>query len=67
MLQRFVDAAAITAEIERVRSLSSAALRRGWQAEFGRPPPKSLTADLPNGRRIAAAWAAMRKASANNS
>jgi hypothetical protein len=46
MLQRFVDAAAITAEIERVRSLSGAALRRRWQAEFGRPVPRSLTVDL---------------------
>ena len=44
MLQRFVDAAA--AEIERVRSLSPAALQRRWQAEFGRPPPRSLTVDL---------------------
>jgi hypothetical protein len=46
VLQRFVDAAAVAAEIERVRSLSPAALRRRWQAEFGRPPPSSLTVDL---------------------
>jgi len=46
MLQRLVDAAAVAAEIERVRSLSGAALRRRWQAEFGRPPPRSLTGDL---------------------
>jgi hypothetical protein len=46
MLQRFVDPAAVAAEIERVRSLSGAALRRRWQAAFGRPAPKSLTADL---------------------
>jgi hypothetical protein len=46
MLQRLVDAAAVEAEIERVRSLSGAALRRRWQGEFGRPPPKSLTVDL---------------------
>ena len=46
MLQRFVDAAAVEAEIERVRSLSGAALRRRWQAEFGRPLPKSLPGDL---------------------
>ena len=31
MLQRFVDPAAIAAEIERVRSLSGDALRRRWQ------------------------------------
>src|SRR5579864_1396998 len=46
MLQRLADAAAVAAEIERVRSLSGAALRRRWQAEFGRPPPRSLTGDL---------------------
>jgi hypothetical protein len=46
MLQRFVDAATVEAEIERVRSLSGAALRRRWQAEFGRPLPRSLTVDL---------------------
>ena len=46
MLQRFVDAAAVEAEIERVRSLSGAALRRRWQAEFGRPLPRGLTIDL---------------------
>src|SRR6266446_688813 len=46
MLQRLVDAAAVAAEIERVRSLSGAALRRRWQAEFGRPLPKSLPGDL---------------------
>ena len=46
MLQRFVDAAAVAAEIERVRSLSGDVLRRRWQAEFGRPPPRSLTIDL---------------------
>jgi hypothetical protein len=46
MLQRFVDAAAVEAEIERVRSLSGTALRRRWQAEFGRPLPTSLTVEL---------------------
>ena len=46
MLQRLVDAAAVEAEIERMRSLSGATLRRRWQAEFGRAAPKSLTADL---------------------
>ena len=45
MLQRFVDAAAVAAEIERVRFLSGAALRRRWQAEFGRPLPGSLPVD----------------------
>jgi hypothetical protein len=29
-----------------VRSLSGDALRRRWQSEFGRPLPRSLTADL---------------------
>ena len=46
MLQRLVDAAAVEAEIERVRSLSGAALRRRWQSEFGRPLPRGLTVDL---------------------
>ena len=46
MLQRFVDAAAVEAEIERVRSLSGAALRRRWQSEFGRPLSRGLTIDL---------------------
>ena len=39
MLLRFVDAAAVEAEIACVRSLSGGALRRRWQAVFGRPPP----------------------------
>jgi hypothetical protein len=46
MLQRFVDPAAVAAEIERVRSLSGHALRRRWQSVFGRLAPKHLTADL---------------------
>jgi hypothetical protein len=46
MLQRFVDPTAVAAEIEHVRSLSGIALRRRWQAVFGRVAPKQLTADL---------------------
>ena len=46
MLQRFVDPAAVAAEIEHVRSLSGKALRRRWQAVFGRAAPEQLTADL---------------------
>jgi len=46
MLQRFVDPTAVAAEIERVRSLSGFALRRRWQAVFGRVAPEQLTADL---------------------
>ena len=46
MRQRFVDAAAVEAEIGRVRSLSPDALRRRWQALFGRSPPGSLSPDL---------------------
>jgi hypothetical protein len=38
--------ATVAAEIERVRWLSGGALRRCWQAVFGRPPPEQLTADL---------------------
>src|ERR1700758_593680 len=46
MLQRFVDPTAVAAEIERARSLSGPALRRRWQAVFGRAAPERLTADL---------------------
>jgi hypothetical protein len=46
MPQRFVDPAAVEAEIERVRSLSGPALRRRWQAVFARLVPQHLTADL---------------------
>jgi hypothetical protein len=46
MMQRFVDPAAVAAEIERMRSLSGDALRRRWRAVFGRPVPQHLTADL---------------------
>jgi Protein of unknown function (DUF2924) len=46
MLQRFVDPAAVAEEVERVRSLSGYALRRRWQAVFGRSAPKHLTAEL---------------------
>jgi hypothetical protein len=46
MLQRCVDPAAVAAEIARVRSLSGGALRRRWQAVFGRPAPEDLTTDL---------------------
>jgi Protein of unknown function (DUF2924) len=46
MLQRFVDPAAVAAEIECVRSLSGYALRRRWQAVFARSVPEHLTADL---------------------
>jgi hypothetical protein len=46
MLQRFVNAAAVAAEIERVRSLSGDVLRRRWRAVFGGSPPEQLTPDL---------------------
>jgi Protein of unknown function (DUF2924) len=46
MLQRFIDPAAVAAEIERVRALSGHALRRRWRAVFGRSVPERLTADL---------------------
>jgi hypothetical protein len=46
MLQRFVDPASVEAEIARVRSLSGDALRRHWQAVFGRAAPEHLTTDL---------------------
>src|SRR6516225_9884254 len=46
MLHRFIDPAAVAAEIEHVRSLSGYALRRRWQSVFGRSTPQQLTADL---------------------
>jgi hypothetical protein len=56
MLQRSIDLAAIEAEIERVRSLSGNALRRRWQAVFGRSVPEhrycafgSATVEAPTG------------------
>ena len=46
------EEAAIAAEIARIRSLPSEALRRRWQAVFGRKPPAVLSKDL-LGRMIA--------------
>ena len=46
MLQRFIDPAAVAAEIERVRALSGHPLRRRWRAVFGRSVPEPLTGDL---------------------
>jgi hypothetical protein len=46
MLQRFVDPAAVEAEIARLRSLSGDALRRRWQSVFGRSPPEHVTTEL---------------------
>jgi hypothetical protein len=46
MLARFADAAAVEAEIERVRALRGDSLRRRWQGVFGLPPPARLTPDL---------------------
>jgi hypothetical protein len=51
MLQRFVDTAAVEAEIARVRSLSGDALRRRWQVLFGRSPPPQQLADFASVRR----------------
>jgi hypothetical protein len=46
MAQRTVDAAAIEAEVDQVRSLGIDALRRRWCMMFGAVPPKSLTKDI---------------------
>jgi hypothetical protein len=46
MLQRLVEAEAIAVEIARVRWLSGGALRRCWQAVFGRSPPEHFTAGV---------------------
>ena len=40
------EEAAIAAEIACIRSLPSKALRRRWQAVFGRKPPAALSKDL---------------------
>jgi hypothetical protein len=46
------DLAAVAAEIAHIRPLAPDALRRRWQAEFGRKPPTGLSKYL-LGRRIA--------------
>ena len=46
MDQRTVDAAAIEAEVDRVRSLGIDALRKRWCMVFGAAPPKGLTKDI---------------------
>lgn len=52
MHQRTVDAAAIEAEVNQVRSLGIDALRNRWRLVFGVVPPKGLTKDI-LGRMIA--------------
>ncbi len=52
MRQQRTEAAAIEAEIARLRSLALDALRRRWRAVFGRTPPAALSKDL-LGRMIA--------------
>ena len=46
MDQRKVDAAAIEAEVNQVRSLGIDALRKRWRMMFGAAPPKGLTKDI---------------------
>jgi hypothetical protein len=46
MAVRSVDAAAIEAEIDHVRSLGIDALRSRWRAVFGATPPAGLTKDI---------------------
>lgn len=52
MDQRIVDAAAIEAEVDQIRSLGIDALRQRWKTMFGAVPPKGLTKDI-LGRMIA--------------
>lgn len=52
MDQRTVDAAAIEAEVNQIRSLGIDALRQRWRTMFGAVPPKGLTKDI-LGRMIA--------------
>jgi hypothetical protein len=46
MEQRTVDAAAIEAEVDQVRSLGIDALRKRWRMMFGATPPQGLTKDI---------------------
>jgi hypothetical protein len=46
MAQRTVDAAAIEAEVDHVRSLGIDTLRQRWRLLFGAIPPKGLTKDI---------------------
>jgi hypothetical protein len=46
MDQRTTDAAAIEAEVDRVRSLGIDALRQRWRMTFGKVPPPGLTKDV---------------------
>jgi Protein of unknown function (DUF2924) len=52
MRQQRTEAAAIDAEIARLRSLAPDALQRRWRVVFGRTPPAGLSKDL-LGRMIA--------------
>ncbi len=52
MAQRTIDAAAIEAEVDQIRSLGVDALRARWRMLFGAVPPKGLTKDI-IGRMIA--------------
>jgi Protein of unknown function (DUF2924) len=52
MAQRTIDAAAIEAEVDQIRSLGIDALRATWRTLFGAVPPKGLTKDI-IGRMIA--------------
>jgi hypothetical protein len=52
MAQRTIDAAAIEAEVDHIRSLGIDALRARWRTLFGAVPPKGLTKHM-IGRMIA--------------
>lgn len=52
MDRRSIDAAAIEAEVDQIRSLGIDALRNRWRITFGATPPKGLTKDI-LGRMIA--------------
>jgi hypothetical protein len=52
MAQRTINAAAIEAEVDQIRSLGIDALRTRWRMLFGAVPPKGLSKDM-IGRMIA--------------
>jgi Protein of unknown function (DUF2924) len=46
MSPRSFDAAAVEAEVDRIRSFGIAALRARWHLMFGDPPPAGLSKDI---------------------
>jgi hypothetical protein len=58
MRQQRTEAAAIEAEIARLRSLALDALRRRWRVVFGRTPPAAVASENPI--RLTRGWRRIR-------